>query len=1057
MARWLLGCALAYTVFVVYGSLVPLEYAPMALDEAIARFAAIPFFELGVAKRADWVANALLFIPLSLLWFGALASFWQRRAGRVAGAALVLGGGLGLGVGIEFVQLWFPQRTVSQNDLYAQTIGAVIGLVAWRAARAPIESVYRAWREPRHGRGKFRLVLGSYAAGLFVYHVMPLDLTISVAELHEKWKAGRMLLDPFRLGSGSAAEIAYELVTDVLIWVPIAALAMLETGGRVGRSIAWTLGAAIALEFAQLLVFTRVTDTRDLVTAAAGAWIGCRALVAFDAFGWRAARRGGGGGEAGADDHASAARDAAIGAARGDRGAGGAGVERSRGGPGTVGWLAAAGAWIAVMCAVFWFPYDFTVEPARVAERWARLFDVPLVAYYYGSEYRALTEMLRRVLMFAPLGALLALAGTRWPWALAAAALAGLAVEIGQVLLPGKAIDTGDVLFGMLGAWLGHQAARALSRSRGGCDRRAGAAPPLRAADGAEEGGAIGLGASSRVRGGTAAAGVSGGSSCGTVAASVSGDSSRRRVGCASDMDRDAGGRGTQVPVPSDSGLAGGEAGARIGRGSKPAAARASRRDGHRRVREGAVGASLGAALVYALFVLAAGTAAAGLAAWSALPYNVRELFRPDAPALTGALLAVAVLVVVVPAPFAARLLGAPGDALRRGGMFAGVCVVQGLLAWALVDAAVPLESVHDVVGSPVLDWPWRFEQLARFTVLVLPIAVLGAGAACAVDALRWRRRAMSVFAERGSSGLRWLAVALPLLVVAHVVVVELAATDNLTELMRGGGVVAASVLIALWLLVTFFAAHLIGAALAGAHYAIAAAALGVGAAAVVVGRGLLEFALAGALDKYGQVFSAMQFLLSPSRDALVSGGELMVRYAWFHSAVIAGVALAALPAWWVARAMGDGDRFAPESRTGGRVTKGSPHAGRGCAGGPGPVHSRLDAAGCAEPARAPAASEAGHYVVLHADKAQVTFLRAEIRRTAHTPGEYLVAAYEDGVAFGSVARDPFAAVGADARHAIDVWLDASQLDRLRAAAGRDGDPAPLLRAALIARQSADG
>lgn len=418
-------------------------------------------------------------------------------------------------------------------------------------------------------------------------------------------------------------------------------------------------------------------------------------------------------------------------------------------------------------------------------------------------------------------------------------------------------------------------------------------------------------------------------------------------------MDRDAGGRGTQVPVPSDSGLAGGEAGARIGRGSKPAAARASRRDGHRRVREGAVGASLGAALVYALFVLAAGTAAAGLAAWSALPYNVRELFRPDAPALTGALLAVAVLVVVVPAPFAARLLGAPGDALRRGGMFAGVCVVQGLLAWALVDAAVPLESVHDVVGSPVLDWPWRFEQLARFTVLVLPIAVLGAGAACAVDALRWRRRAMSVFAERGSSGLRWLAVALPLLVVAHVVVVELAATDNLTELMRGGGVVAASVLIALWLLVTFFAAHLIGAALAGAHYAIAAAALGVGAAAVVVGRGLLEFALAGALDKYGQVFSAMQFLLSPSRDALVSGGELMVRYAWFHSAVIAGVALAALPAWWVARAMGDGDRFAPESRTGGRVTKGSPHAGRGCAGGPGPVHSRLDAAGCAEPARA--------------------------------------------------------------------------------------------------------
>lgn len=52
---WL--AALMYTAFVLYGSLVPLEFRAIPWDEAVARFGAIPLLKLGIGSRADWVAN----------------------------------------------------------------------------------------------------------------------------------------------------------------------------------------------------------------------------------------------------------------------------------------------------------------------------------------------------------------------------------------------------------------------------------------------------------------------------------------------------------------------------------------------------------------------------------------------------------------------------------------------------------------------------------------------------------------------------------------------------------------------------------------------------------------------------------------------------------------------------------------------------------------------------------------------------------------------------------------------------------------------------------------
>ncbi len=66
--RWLMLIAFMYSVFVLYGSLVPLEIRSLDMAEAWGRFSRIPYLSLGAGGRADWVANILLYIPLAFFW-----------------------------------------------------------------------------------------------------------------------------------------------------------------------------------------------------------------------------------------------------------------------------------------------------------------------------------------------------------------------------------------------------------------------------------------------------------------------------------------------------------------------------------------------------------------------------------------------------------------------------------------------------------------------------------------------------------------------------------------------------------------------------------------------------------------------------------------------------------------------------------------------------------------------------------------------------------------------------------------------------------------------------
>lgn len=736
---WL--AALIYTAFVIYGSLVPLELRALPWGEAVARFGAIPFLQLGIGSRADWVANLLLFIPLTFLWMGALSA----GAGPLRTALVTLAlvpAAIALSAGIEFTQLFFPQRTVSQNDIYAETLGGVIGVLVWWGAGSRFVDWLQSWQH-LHARAAFAERLAwVYLAGVLAYNVLPLDLTISLVEIFHKWQDGKLNLIPFGRLPDDAAYALYEIASDALIWTPLALLWRLDGTRSAWRVWGMTLGTAALLEFMQLFVYSRVSDVTDLFTAAAGAALGV----------WIGGRL--------------AAREAPASQA-----------------PPWSAWLpfALAAGWVAALMFVFWFPFDFRTDGAFIKSRLDFVQRVPFEVYYFGTEYRAITEVLRKTLFFAPLGGLLAWGVARQPWhwrgplfALAMLVVAGLpaVIEGGQLMLPHKIVDLTDWLLAWLGGLAGYAVARHMLRA------------PRRAVAARE---------STRVE--------------------------------------------TVEPPPI------------------------LRTRWHLPLMLG------GMTLLF----------------WAAsqagfVPYNVRELFRPDAAWLSALLLALAVgWLAVWPVWLARRRVS---GLVRLWQLPLGLLMYGGV-AFLLLHAAVPDESLHDLVGSPVLRWPGQWETGLRWVALAAVPGALLYLAAQTVRRWRWRRLGALHF---------W--AALPVLLLAYWGVVAQAATDNLTELIAAPQPLAFAALSA-WLYTLFLAAAWLASPVPAAHRIARLAGV---AASLPLAALFLHLGLAGEIGKYGQQFSALQFLLSTDRQHFAAQPVIWLRYAALHVLVIVMLAFIQWP-----------------------------------------------------------------------------------------------------------------------------------------------------------------
>lgn len=425
--------AFGYLIFVIYGSLVPLHFYGRALSEAWEAFRDIRYLNLSIGSRADWVANILLFIPLAFFWSGAL---WPAR-GLVVRVLIVLWvfvACVGLSVAIEFVQLFFPPRTVSLNDILAETSGAAVGVTAWCIFGRRLSEWLEGWRNARGSLDLSGRLLYLYAFVLFTYNLLPLDLTISPVEIFHKWREGRVVLIPFSYVFANRVEAFYQLLTDALIWVPVAFLWRLSPPTVRLTPLFAVILMATLLEFLQLFVYSRVSNTTDIIAAAIGGWVGV----------WLSGHWAG---------------------QQAQRAIQGSNASHSQ----AWLWLGFVLLWIGLLMAIFWYPFDFQTGRAFLTERLQNsLHRVPFETYYYGTEYRAATEVLHKVGFFIPLGLLLALGVAQirhYSWrqiagwgALIVIVLVPFGIELGQLLLPDKFADMTDWALEFLGGLAGYVA-----------------------------------------------------------------------------------------------------------------------------------------------------------------------------------------------------------------------------------------------------------------------------------------------------------------------------------------------------------------------------------------------------------------------------------------------------------------------------------------------------------------------------------------------------------------------------------------------------------------------
>jgi VanZ family protein len=422
-ARWALALAAScYLVFVVYGSLVPLDYRPRPFDAAWQAFLHTRYLALGIGSRADWVANILLYIPLAYLLTAATAGGCRSAFGRLVWVVVVFVACAAVALAVEFTQLFFPPRTVSLNDIAAEFIGSALGIGIWLTWGGALA---RLWAEMgRGGTTAIRAAVVAYVLAYLALGLFPYDFVVSAQEFAQK-QAARGYGVFFAQGTcGRFSDCVAKVIADIVAIIPLGVLVSMIVGRSAPHAYRTAVLAGLALglvlEIAQLFLASGVSEGMSLASRVAGMAIG----VAVH-------------------------RHVRL-------------QSLARLGP----YIAPAllvGVPIYVV-ALMWANAWFTARWLGVEAASTNLDKVrwlPFYYHYYTTETHALRSLLACIAMYLPVGLaywLWTLRRSRVPGqgnamvpALLAAPLA-FAMEMGKLLVPGKHPDPTNVLIAMLAA-----------------------------------------------------------------------------------------------------------------------------------------------------------------------------------------------------------------------------------------------------------------------------------------------------------------------------------------------------------------------------------------------------------------------------------------------------------------------------------------------------------------------------------------------------------------------------------------------------------------------------
>lgn len=401
---------------VIYASIVPLKYSPISWRETWLRFQEIPWYELGLQKRADWVANGLIMIPFGFFTTGAV--HWKRSSSQLALLSFVLFGLLlaTFICAVEFVQIWFPPRVLSQNDMLAGFIGGLAGWAIWHMAGSGFIVWILAFVRSKPGLTRIAMLANFCAVGMLIFGLMPFDIMLTGAEWDRKIELDRIVWLPFSDWSGAKQSAKSILLSAWAFPLGLVLGQRLETKKAMFRVGLW----CVAIELASLPVFSHTFSSTDIV---APLIIGCFG-VAFSTPVMRFASR--------FDAPAS--------------------------------WILAAVVWTSVLLVGFTFRYQrIVLDSTEWRERLWGIWAIPFARAHRSSEFEAAENILLKLLVFAMLAFFLmgwhnrcggsaklrTLVVTVWFAGIA------MAVELAQVFLYPLVPDVTDVLLYTLGGAIG--------------------------------------------------------------------------------------------------------------------------------------------------------------------------------------------------------------------------------------------------------------------------------------------------------------------------------------------------------------------------------------------------------------------------------------------------------------------------------------------------------------------------------------------------------------------------------------------------------------------------
>lgn len=425
--RHLLYLSLFSAFAVVYASILPVEFVSLPFSAAVETFGSIPWLDLGVSRRADWVANGLVMLPFGFFAAGAADTFSRNTGAYAARLMLIALAGMLLVIAIEFLQIWFPQRTLSQNDIAAGMVGALLGPLLWPLLGRPLctslPKTQRPASSPSLPQSLASWLLGVFCVSLLLYSILPVDLMLRREEWQAKLEAGRFCWIAFTetpKAAPSNTDMMYSLLVSAARMIPLGFLAHRSLTRQ--RAVLLLLIMPITIEILQAPVFSRYTTFADVLCGWCGGLAGL--LLA---------------------EHRQ--KVLALNQRLSFK-------------------LTIFAGTLTATIFLFLGHAKRIATPNEIARDWSNFYSPPFAKYYWMDEFQAGSNAAAKLMAFAAIGFLAAnlrattkveeKRSTAWTFVLWTTILAAAAgIELAQIYLHPFIGDASDIILYSLGGWIG--------------------------------------------------------------------------------------------------------------------------------------------------------------------------------------------------------------------------------------------------------------------------------------------------------------------------------------------------------------------------------------------------------------------------------------------------------------------------------------------------------------------------------------------------------------------------------------------------------------------------